>query len=88
MAQQAQAKETQEGLKPLMKEVQSRSEAAMDNIRDFSEQTADKAKAIAEDLVEEVKNVPALIRKHPVESVLIGVGVGLLGAWVVKKLID
>ncbi len=91
MAQEAQAKSVEklnQSVQPLMKEVQAKGEAVMENVRDLGEEASDRVKTFADSVVKEAKNVPKLVRKYPLESVLVGFGVGIFTAWAVRKMID
>lgn len=88
MSQQGQIKKTEEKAIPFIKEAERQAEGAMDSVREVATETTAKAKELAENFGEELKNIPKIIRKYPTESVLVGFGVGIVSALLVRRLFD
>lgn len=64
----------------------------LDNAQGFVAETYEKALDIADTVVRDVKDaaahIPETIRKHPMESLLVGFGAGFLVALLGQKLLN
>ncbi len=61
----------------LFEEVLEQGEAMKDTVREVAERAMD-----------EVENIPKLIKKYPVQSVLIGFGLGVVGGIFLRKAME
>lgn len=65
---------------------QMSSDKITNEIKQQSEAAIDTVSKVVESLSSELEGIPKLIKKYPVQSVLIGFGAGVAAALLLKKL--
>lgn len=58
------------------------------NVREQGEAVKEVVQDYAERAMEELENVPKLIKKYPVQSVLVGFGIGIIGGIFLRKAME
>jgi hypothetical protein len=62
---------------------------AFDRVKDFAGPYVDRAKVLSKDVSEKiqsgVKDMPVLVRRYPVQSLLIGFGVGIAISMLLRR---
>ena len=85
MSQQSETRKYEEKTGPFIKEIQQRKDSTMDSTQEFIDESRDRVKELSREAMSQLQQVPVLIRKHPIEAVLIGFGVGVLATYLVRK---
>ena len=85
--QQGHMKKTEETASPVLREVKDQGEGLINTVSHFAKEANEKGKELADEVRENWNAFPSLVKKHPLRSVLIGFGIGLLGGYLVKRMV-